>query len=331
MKLSKDDWSEFWENPVITTFVGRFENNYDQEFKQFWHDVFDAVPRNSRVLDLACGNGALALLADNYSKEKGLNYEVIGVDFSDIKPEVLIEQFPEKYKNLKNIHFLKNTNIENIPLDPSTCNLFISQYGFEYADFENAVDEVVRLSNEDGAVLALIVHAENSSIITQAQESLDQINICFNQVGLHKRILQLLKHLNKTELLKNLQNAKFDPKAEKLRKKINSAINQINNKIEHRDDTKMAIFIMAELMGVFQRTTGLSYAQKIKQFNSLTHEIQTYKARMSDLLNAAIPHNTFLEYCNYLTESGFSLTKNEKFYYGNTFMGYSLIGRLTKK
>ncbi|WP_456373313.1 hypothetical protein, partial [Thiolapillus sp.] len=68
-RLDARQWGDWWNKHSLTSFHGHFQNNYDGSLKQFWEERFANLPDNAAIVDLATGNGALALLAAEYSRE----------------------------------------------------------------------------------------------------------------------------------------------------------------------------------------------------------------------------------------------------------------------
>ena len=68
-RLDRDEWSRFWERGTVTTFEGHFGDNYDAEIRDFWWTEFARLADGAVIVDLATGNGALALLAARHGRE----------------------------------------------------------------------------------------------------------------------------------------------------------------------------------------------------------------------------------------------------------------------
>ena len=63
-KLTSEQWSAFWTRDTVTTLSSMFHDNYDSTVADFWEQVLTGD--HDRVVDLACGNGALAWLANDF-------------------------------------------------------------------------------------------------------------------------------------------------------------------------------------------------------------------------------------------------------------------------
>ena len=130
-RLSAAQWSRFWTKGSITTFIGRFADNYDGKVRDFWLEVFGQLERGARVVDLATGNGGLALLAQQYSRRHDRGFTITAVDYADIDPPRTFAQKPYA-SHLRRIRFLARTPLEATGLPRASIDAAISQFGFEY-------------------------------------------------------------------------------------------------------------------------------------------------------------------------------------------------------
>ena len=90
--LNDDEWTQFWRRGSVTTFERSGNPNYDGEIREFWQLQFGALPRGARVVDLATGNGAVALLAAEYSSKNRMQFEINALDKAEIRPQRDLER-----------------------------------------------------------------------------------------------------------------------------------------------------------------------------------------------------------------------------------------------
>ena len=73
-----DKWSRYWAGNRVSACMqeaeGQFKGNYSGSISKYWQQFFNALPPNSKVLDLATGNGAVVHFALNTVKEKKLPF-----------------------------------------------------------------------------------------------------------------------------------------------------------------------------------------------------------------------------------------------------------------
>lgn len=162
-------WSPFWQHPTLTSFGELFPRNYDGVMLEFWRRQLAGDVRE--VLDLACGNGALAWIANDFFESAGTGARITGVDFAAIEPFAVLGRRPEDFPRVR---FLAGTPLETLPLPDASADLAISQYGLEYADIGASIAEVGRVLGPRGRI-ALILHDRDSVIVRGATEHLDDL------------------------------------------------------------------------------------------------------------------------------------------------------------
>ncbi len=156
-------WSNYWSSSkTLNSFAeSDVSSGYTGEIKQYWFDIFSTLKSNSRIVDIGCGNGALACLAVEYSNLNNLNFEVHGIDAADIKPLDSLKHDKKLSKLLSEITFHPNTPAESLPFKPNSIDLFISQFGFEYADIPKAISECHKALASNGSIHIMAHHPES--------------------------------------------------------------------------------------------------------------------------------------------------------------------------
>ena len=324
-KQTAQQWSTFWERGSITTFMGRFENNYDSDLLAFWLLELNQIAKDSKLIDLATGNGALALIAARYSAENDKNFEITAVDYAKIKPGLGVSN--KDHELLKQIQFLGSTNIEHTGLEAASFNVAISQFGFEYGDASRSVAEMARLLKTRDSKAILMVHHETSAILTQTRESLAQIELC-KSPQFHEDIISLEHRL--AEIRKAKANPATDTKAERLGESLNLQTEQLHDAQENFNDPSQLAFYLETSMSVFNLkiTGGKTIEEKSDLLAELRHQIAVYKARMENLMIAASSGKDIEGYTQSLTKLGFKIFRSEAFLFeGSSFAHIIIAGR----
>ncbi len=321
-KQTAQQWSTFWERGSITTFMGRFENNYDSDLLAFWLLELDQIAKDSKLIDLATGNGALALIAARYSAENNRNFNITAIDYAEIKPGLGVSN--QDHQLLKNIHFMGDTNIEDTGLNTASFDVAISQFGFEYGDANRSVTEIARLLKPQNSKAILMVHHETSAILTQTRETLAQIELC-KEPHFHQDIISLQRRLAE------LHAAKADPatdtKAERLRESLNLQTEQLHDAQENFNDPSQLAFYLETSMSVFNpKIAGeKTIEEKSALLAELRQQIADYKARMEDLMIAASSDKDIDGYTQSLTNLGFEIDRSEAFLFEGSSFAHIII------
>lgn len=159
-----DHWTDYWSRGNLTSLPQDFTANYDGEVAAFWHRAFSELDNTGRMIDLCTGNGAIALLAADYSMRENPGIEIVAVDAAMIDPEAIAEKHPEQAVLLQRISFISDCRVEEIDLPEASFDLVSSQYGIEYCEWGEAARQVVRLL-KPGGKLVMVNHTATSDIM----------------------------------------------------------------------------------------------------------------------------------------------------------------------
>jgi len=184
-KLDATYWSPLWRHPTITSFGHLFPHNYDGPMLDFWRRQIGAEAL--RILDLACGNGALSWIANDITEAPDGDTRITGVDIAEIDPFKALGRDPARYPRVR---FLGSTRIEALPLPDGAADLAISQYGVEYSDLEQSIPEIGRVLAPSGR-LAFILHDRDSVIVRGATEHLGDFRQARDEIRLPELLLSL--------------------------------------------------------------------------------------------------------------------------------------------
>lgn len=319
-RLTANEWSRYWEKGTLTTFLGRFKNNYDGEVEKFWKENLENTLPQSKIIDLATGNGALAILISELLLRKKINVEIDAIDFSTIDPKSIA------HRNINNdilnkITFHSNKPIESTTFPDNTFDIAVSQFGFEYGDPEASVAELNRILKQSSKIFFLM-HHKDSAIIKQAQEGVKQTEHCLS-LELHQFVRKLLYRMEKLSQ-QNKDPAK-DAKLENLREKINQITGSIHDQFDSHNDPTQAMFFLKNTMAVFSpKMAKLNAKEKIVFLENIKEECSSYVTRMYDLISAARSDDEIKLMRNSFEALGFKIENGEIFEFEKQHFGYSL-------
>lgn len=174
-----EHWSQYWNTPgVLNSFAeGSANQGYEGQLQKLWNEQFESLKSTAKLLDVASGNGALALLAVDFAATEKKRFKVSAADAASIDPVAQFEKQPEIAKKLKKVDFHSKTPLEKLGLEDGSFDFVMSQFGFEYAKPEKAIPEILRVLNAKGRFVA-IAHDKASDITKaceQGAEVIDQV------------------------------------------------------------------------------------------------------------------------------------------------------------
>ena len=164
MAVTQSAWSRYWQTGAGESC---FAEGGAPESTQFWQSYMQGLSAGTRVLDAACGGGALTRQLVDYTTD----FDVTGVDYASELPEV------------SGASIQAGVSLESLPFASGAFDAVVSQFGLEYAGLERALDEVLRVLGDDGA-LGLVLHKADSPLLQAAQRERDSITPLLVEGGL---------------------------------------------------------------------------------------------------------------------------------------------------
>ena len=79
-------WDSYWHDSRLQSTVAESSQEAELLLEAHWREIFAELPNSAAILDLACGNGAVALIAARFSHETGKGFKIYGVDSAAIDP-----------------------------------------------------------------------------------------------------------------------------------------------------------------------------------------------------------------------------------------------------
>ena len=175
-------WDSFWRYDRLSSFLsGPGAPNYAPPIADGWRAFFKSLTDGARVLDLATGNGAIAVMA----VEAGKDFSVTGADLAAVEPTAFVTR---NHAELKQIRFLPNTPAEALPLADASIDAVVSQYGAEYSDLARSIPEAVRVLAPGGR-LRFAIHAAEGAVACDTASAIADADflIGLDIVGLAER------------------------------------------------------------------------------------------------------------------------------------------------
>ncbi|MFK8053820.1 MAG: methyltransferase domain-containing protein [Woeseiaceae bacterium] len=293
VRLSPEDWSKYWRQPVITTFSQQFAENYDLEIQAYWDERFADVKDGGHIIDLATGNGAVALLAAHYAQEHGRDFSITGIDYADIQPSSDLASRPSVLPLLSSIRFLSNTNIESTGLAAGSASAIVSQFGFEYAEPEAAVAEAYRLLAPGGRI-SLIMHHVASGVLKETDEGLAQMQYMMRKERLDERVEAVIRS---TASVAKTKAARQKLEATKKRLLARASKSEPNGFIQS---------VAPSFLHALEGMPDATITERLRFVEKMRVEVRAYQERMADLKSAAMDQRAFAALQASLASCGFS-------------------------
>lgn len=150
----RETWSRYWASGQTHSCFAAGKP-FDSGF--VWTPFLDALAPGARVLDLACGAGALTRLAVAHPHR----FEVTGADYAAALAPI------------EGARTVAGAALEALPFEAGTFDAAISQFGLEYADTKAALCEAARVLAPGGR-LAVLAHARDGEAVAAARVRIER-------------------------------------------------------------------------------------------------------------------------------------------------------------
>ncbi len=314
-----EHWGAFWSRGTVTTFGTEFVDNYDAEILDFWEAYFSC---GLDIVDLACGNGALTWLADDYYKKHAIDARITGVDIATIDPFKALSRKPEQFPG---VSFIGNNSVESLPFEAASVDLVISQFGVEYSNLANTIPEVARILKPGGTV-AFICHHSDSAIVKSGVSK----NQAFELLQKH----QIVSHFLALDELYSQHRVftQFNNSSEytRIMAAINKAFLYLKNDSQSLDESaaKVVANITQDLLALFPQTGSVKNKKRRPAIEAIETMIAKSIERTNELLRAALTPEDQEDLLELLRLQGFTIQSCEAFSYQQMgFIGVSIVGK----
>ncbi|MBX2848301.1 MAG: class I SAM-dependent methyltransferase [Acidiferrobacterales bacterium] len=272
-----NDWSNYWQKGFLTTFVGADEENYSGEIRNYWRETFSTISKSQHIVDLAAGNGALLALACEDLTILSIDVKMTALDLANIEASPFYKRVPE-------IEVIENTSLTSTPFETSSIDMCISQFGFEYANEEQAVNEVARILKPDGRFNA-IIHNTESVVTLHSKSAIEQISLC-GRSGLTETTAKLLRRLQK--LKKTHRDIQKDQKASEMRDYFNAMAARLKEYGAKLPESQHIDYFLNELSSLFGKDSKeMTLETKLSIIDTLERDSASYYSRMLSMVDAS--------------------------------------------
>ena len=171
-RRAEDMWTRYWAGGEVSSLPQGYGDPLRGPLADFWRARLAPLGQRARILDLGCGNGAVALLAAATGAARGARWEVHGVDAAAIDP---LRDLPARYRErAATVTFHPRTAMTDTPFPAGHFDLLAGQFALEYGDPPRVLDEVRRLLRPGGEA-AFVLHLQESEVVATGAVELAQL------------------------------------------------------------------------------------------------------------------------------------------------------------
>ena len=303
-------WTRYWQSGFQDTCFFA-----DQTFAvdQFWHDLFATLEPSSRIVDLATGNGSVALKAARFAREQNQDFDVSGVDYASIRPAKVSDVDAEL---LASVRFIGDTDIASLPFATSGTSCVTSQYGFEYAQMDLALAEATRIL-VPGGYAQFLMHAEGGAVYKASGARLRRAQYLL-QKG---QVITLLTDLGKAA------STGSAPRLHKVQQRIESKIASLQRKFVAAPRDDLIWQVSREALEILAATSGVSGRDIAARVAFIRTEVMAYVQRLHAMRRASLSAPAMDDLCEQAKRSGCETSSYSPFFVDGDRVGWAFYAR----
>lgn len=176
-------WSLYWSDDRLYSCVAQSSDEDQKYLNQLWQSFSQTLEPDSRLLDLATGNGAVAAALLSANNELLID----AIDKASIDPK----RFLKKKGDLVKVNFHADTDIFDLLFEHSTFDAITSQFGIEYADLSKASLQVLDYLKVGGR-FQYIVHHVQSGIVLSSKNKIMELEQLTQEYGVLETLIEAL-------------------------------------------------------------------------------------------------------------------------------------------
>ena len=282
--MSADNWDAYWVNAQSSA-AHKDGGPQDEALEHFWTQVFNEVLPITAIkpalLDIACGNGAVARYALNSSRNmvEHNSLYICGVDEST----AALSEMCRRQASLAGVA----ASALQLPFEDASFSLVTSQFGMEYAGI-NVFTEAIRVLDK-GGLIAAVMHMKGGGIYKECEVNLEAINgfqesmILNNFEALFRGLLNQEKN-NTKEHIQNL-----DRNLSESVKTVEAVLRRWGKGVA--SETLLRIY--SDIGHMYGRLNNYEPDELFNWLEVMRQELESYAGRMSSMLNAALDKSEF--------------------------------------
>lgn len=247
--------------------------------------------RRMRIVDVACGNGAVTRVAIGIAQSAGVQLDMHCVDCSSGAVGELQKQYPSVTALV--------CNALQLPYSDKSFDLVVSQFGIEYAG-EAAFLEAARLVATGGALVA-IAHSTDSALHRECAENLATVR-AVGQSNLMASTRDAFV-LGFKLLDRKASAAEFQVRDRQLA----AAVETTKRILRSRGTGALHAFLESFVRDVgymYNRIANYTPAKVFAWLDLMERELIAYEGRMASMTRSALDETAFKRIAGFLSSEG---------------------------
>jgi len=289
-------WDAFWRNDRLHSFCNDSDVQTPQTLEKYWAGVVRRLASGSRVLDVACGNGAVGYAMARAAHVMGGSLAITGIDEAAIDPP---RYLPNHADILRGIEFRSRTPMETLPFENGTFDAVVSQYGFEFGTAPTALSEAARVIKPQGLLTFLALPA-HSPAAQAAKKAVKQARYLLRDASLFNDAFSIIQAFHE---------GPTDTREQKIRADLEQ-FNVVVEKAVAQFDASESDVVFAIIIGlnqVFVDRKTVPGEKQLMAIETVRTGLAQYAARAQATTKAALNDANLENLKRSITTAGFKL------------------------
>lgn len=270
-------WDAYWHDSRMHSTGPDSAPDIEAALDAHWAQLAAALPPGAAVLDIGCGNGAVAAVVARTGQETGKPLNVLAVDSAIIDPPRYVARLAPL---LNTIQFRGDTRMEELPLESGVFDAVYSQFAFEYSDMAKTAKEVARVLKPKGQFVLLATPA-NSEVTEAASKRMKQSQHILTQTKLFDVALAVAQALH------NVENSGEGRDTKQYLERFNEEVQRAVARFVNTDSDVIMSMVIA-LQQVFTDRKTMDIATQLATINAMRKRLVDGAARAELMLKAAL-------------------------------------------
>ncbi|MCO1333729.1 class I SAM-dependent methyltransferase [Microbulbifer sp. OS29] len=314
-----EQWTNFWLQGFPTSFAQELPYSYTGEIGTYWRSTVSELNENDKVLDIACGNGAVALLIADEALKTGKKLEIHAADAAKIHP-LATNKNPHHTTSLKTLKFHSKVPAEKINALGNNFSLITSQFGFEYSRKEETAISIERTLKAGGKFKA-ICHNTHSKPYSDCTDEVCAFRLLKEKLKIPEKIKSFIFEAQNIQTTDQLKTHLDNPR---ISKKLNSIIESMESLITSHPSAAITAFVRNSTETFLQRNLLSDIDTKKKFITFLETELEYANQRSKDQINAALSSKRLTDLLSNFSKQGMETLVCEEFHEGSSCTGWRL-------
>lgn len=301
--MAAGDWDAYWRNARSAAAYkdgGPQDEVLERYWLQFFEQVIPLLQASPRMLDIACGNGAVLrfALAAFRTRDDNSGMQLHGLDASPAALAEMRKRSPGVFGTA--------AYAASLPFQTGAFDLVTSQFGVEYAG-PAAVLEIARVVRR-GGIFNAVLHLRDGAIYQECAINLEAIEGMRNTSLLHsfEALFRAARAVQQGQGSKELFHSADQGFARSV-----AAVEDILRRLGKGVADGMLLRLYTDIAHMYRRFRNYEPEEVISWISLMGHELDTYAGRMASMLKAALDAHEFDNLTAQLASADFIIRTSE--------------------